>query len=768
LALILNFSPIHFEDQEISVGRLPYGTDGDETLKALRREHSGTHVFLREGAASIVGVPVVVGAPIIGKDESIHLKEHLGVVAALIRNALLEGVSKLGRQARSYEPLRVRSSKDLLRLSCPHGVAPPSWLALHLLYEISIRAVYFVGKEPFVAAIPSVQTERLVERTAAELIGDGMSLSGIYVGRSIASHDSRITDGFELLGRVTEVDGLRLRLSDYRDGFDTVDARTVQPSRDAFAACLTHVFGVRATTISATLEQLRAAERTGPRHLERIKSIIASLRKRQHEMAPGVPFSFGPLLDDSCATFPQFETAPHPLYVYDARGFKTSEWNDGGLNKFGPFSEGVGGIAPPRICVICQKSEKGEVDQFLRTFFSHGVRLPASPRHKVKPPKNYFEKGFCQKYRLSTVHYEYFLAADRSAEAYRKACQEALEKHGTDHPWDLALVQIEEAFHELPPEVNPYFVTKLSFQTLQILVQEFEIETARKRGSQLSFCLNNMGLATYAKLGGIPWLMQAPAKGLHEFVIGLGSAEVGVGRLGKRERLVGITTIFGGDGHYHLSNLSKAVPKAEYQEALLRTLRTAIGNVRTGMNWQEGDRILFVFHAKFKKFSDDEVRAVVTLISELTEFDVKYAFVQISEENPFIAFDTSERGITDYESGLAKGIYAPKRGGYLLLGRRDALLCVTGSTDVKRPEDGMPQPLQISLHRESSFTDIPYLAEQVYAFSCHSWRSFLPGSLPVTIHYSNLIAGSLGKLSRLERWNPDVMLDRIGKTMWFL
>ena len=100
-------------------------------------------------------------------------------------------------------------------------------------------------------------------------------------------------------------------------------------------------------------------------------------------------------------------------------------------------------------------------------------------------------------------------------------------------------------------------------------------------------------------------------------------------------------------------------------------------------------------------------------------------FVQVSEENPFIAFDTSERGITDYESGRAKGIYAPKRGGYLLLGRRDALLCVTGPTDVKRPEDGMPQPLQISLHRESSFSDIPYLAEQVYAFSCHSWRSFL-------------------------------------------
>jgi hypothetical protein len=61
-----------------------------------------------------------------------------------------------------------------------------------------------------------------------------------------------------------------------------------------------------------------------------------------------------------------------------------------------------------------------------------------------------------------------------------------------------------------------------------------------------------------------------------------------------------------------------------------------------------------------------------------------------------------------------------------------------------------------------------YLSEQVYAFACNSWRTFLPVSLPVTIQYSNLIADSLGKLSRLDRWNPDVMLGQIGKTPWFL
>jgi hypothetical protein len=115
-----------------------------------------------------------------------------------------------------------------------------------------------------------------------------------------------------------------------------------------------------------------------------------------------------------------------------------------------------------------------------------------------------------------------------------------------------------------------------------------------------------------------------------------------------------------------------------------------------------------------------------------------------------------------------KGQYAPQRGRYLQVGNRDVLLSLTGPREVKRPEDGTPRPLLLNLHPDSSFTDMSYLSEQVYAFACHSWRTFLPISLPVTIQYSNGIADSLGKLSRLDWWNPDVMLGQIGKTTWFL
>ncbi len=54
--LVLNFSPLEFEDKEITVEVFPYGSDGDEKLKNLRLQHWATHVFRRDGANEIVAV----------------------------------------------------------------------------------------------------------------------------------------------------------------------------------------------------------------------------------------------------------------------------------------------------------------------------------------------------------------------------------------------------------------------------------------------------------------------------------------------------------------------------------------------------------------------------------------------------------------------------------------------------------------------------------------------------------------------------------------
>src|SRR6185369_7318361 len=94
----------------------------------------------------------------------------------------------------------------------------------------------------------------------------------------------------------------------------------------------------------------------------------------------------------------------------------------------------------------------------------------------------------------------------------------------------------------------------------------------------------------------------------HEFVVGLGSSYVVGQDEGSKERVVGITTVFSGDGNYFLSNLSRAVPITEFRDALLEALRASFDQARSKLNWQRGELIRLVFHS-FKPMKDAEADA---------------------------------------------------------------------------------------------------------------------------------------------------------------
>jgi hypothetical protein len=396
------------------------------------------------------------------------------------------------------------------------------------------------------------------------------------------------------------------------------------------------------------------------------------------------------------------------------------------------------------------------VEQFLHKFFN-GQR---HPKRNLGP----FDNGFIGKYRLDGVSPKFFLTNNSTADAYQRAAQEAISD---EERWDLALIQIEKGFRELEGASNPYLVTKHAFLAHQTPVQEFTLETASLWEGQLAYALNNMALATYSKLGGTPWLLRCDRAIAHELVIGIGSAEVGEGRLGNRERVVGFTTVFSGDGDYRIANRSRAVPYQNYGGELLATLKDTVDSVSHDMNWQDGDHVRLVFHA-FKPFRNVEAEAVKNLMNTLGRYDVDFAFLEVSQDHPYLLFDEGQDGVYDYDAKRKKGAYAPERGKMLKLSKSEVLIVLTGPRDVKRPEDGLPSPVLLRLHQESTFTDTTYLARQVYAFANHSWKSFFPGSLPVTVQYSGMIAGLLGKLGRLPNWNADVLWGRIGRSRWFL
>lgn len=212
------------------------------------------------------------------------------------------------------------------------------------------------------------------------------------------------------------------------------------------------------------------------------------------------------------------------------------------------------------------------------------------------------------------------------------------------------------------------------------------------------------------------------ARVAHELVIGLGSATVGDGRLGERERVVGITTVFSGDGNYCVSTVSKAVAYEDYEKELLESLKDTIQRVSKSMNWQPKSHVRLVFHS-FKPFKNAEEDAVKKLVGGLGDFQVEYAFVDVVEQHPYILFDRKQKRTWAYDgSGKQKGILAPERGQFMRLSGHETLIVLTGPKELKQSSDGMPSPVLLRLGRGSTFRDLLYLTKQVNTFACHSWR----------------------------------------------
>jgi hypothetical protein len=767
--LVLNIVPVQFDDADIVAGVLKF-KDKDQ-LRALRKAHWQTHIFKRitsPESDEILAVQLDGKASTLGdQTRTVRLSENLGVTSNLIRSRLLRYFHESGSEIFDFAPIKVMSRKPsgmFLPQVAPAGTTCPDWLAVSAMLEIDVRIIAFEKRPPFIGLVLNVRTVRRIRHTCDALLKDGLDLTGLYVAEAVDRDDPRITPRQHLLGRVTEVESGILKLSDCRDKKSEIAASsaTLEASRDAFTRCVAHAFGNQAQLVEVALDTRLATARGGKWKQDRIREVFDNLSKAPNELLPGMKFMLERILNEqNNGEFPVVRTTLQPMFIFDPTNQRANKYKPWGLNEFGPYSRPHHTPTQPRVCVICEQNRKGEVEQYLHKFL-HGVPAPVTQQDA----KSYYPKGFIKLYYLEDFTPHFFTAQNATAAAYRKAAQNALEEQGV-RPWDLALVQVDEATHDMRGEQNPYLVTKASFMSQQIPVQEFETETMRYTGRQMEFSLSNMALATYAKLGGVPWLLQADRTIAHELVIGLGSASVAGSRLGERERFVGITTMFTGDGNYFLGSLSKAVAFDDYKPVLLETLARCVDRAKTQMNWEKGDQVRLIFHC-FKPMKDTEAEAVKAIADSLTDYKVEFAFVHVVDNHPLAIFDTHQKGKYDPEHRATKGESVPDRGFYLKLNSKEVLLTLTGPAELKKPTDGMPYPVLLRLHKSSTFHDVSYLAKQVFVFSSHSWRSFLPASMPVTIMYSQLMARLLGKLNTLPQWNPDSIIGKLNRSRWFL
>ncbi|ALS98738.1 argonaute/piwi family protein [Lacimicrobium alkaliphilum] len=730
MSVFLNAFPLRVPDTELTALQITYDK---EKLDSLRAQYGAMHSFRRQ-SDNILIFSEDGAFPISGTPRRITLKDNFGIFCSLIKDALTKHLVGLGRNPIGFSPIELVSAKpeDNL-LSSILGDGYPFKICAK--YTIDTR---IVKGQP--CLVIDCTTRRVLKEDSLYFLNAGYDLVGRYV---VTEQD----DGYrKLLGAVSQCNGEALTVTRPDKQEVEVNAKDVylEASRVNFDDYILHTHGEKKDVIVERIRQVVSAFNGGKNKKARIDALKNYIQSRDISFIDATPIEImeQPDIRSQCGQMQK------PVFVFNDNG--EASWAEKGLVQYGPYTKRTFDRNDPSICVICAQHDKGRVEQFVRKLLKGIAR------------SNYFSNGLEGKFSLGTSRIDVFTIANDSVDAYKNAIESAIRKKADEGGrWDLALVQVRQSFKKLEVSENPYYVGKSLFFLHQIPVQDFTIELLGQSDYSLGYSLNNMALACYAKMGGIPWLLKSSPTLSHELVIGIGSANIGQKRGFENQRIMGITTVFSGDGSYIVSNTSKAVVPEAYCEALTSVLDETIDKIQKRMNWQKGDTIRLVFHAQVKKFSKDEIAAVQTVVDKYQQYQVEYTFLKISENHGLHMFDSTT-------AGEKKGKLAPLRGKTFKLSKHEMLVYLIGQRELRNDTDGHPRGLILDVHKDSTFTDIKYLSAQVHSFASHSWRSYFPNPLPVTISYSDLIARNLGWLNQIPGWSDSVLVGKIGQSQWFL
>ena len=324
-----------------------------------------------------------------------------------------------------------------------------------------------------------------------------------------------------------------------------------------------------------------------------------------------------------------------------------------------------------------------------------------------------------------------------AASAYRSA----IEDWGAGGRADLALVVVP---HSEQWEVErPYYEAKAALADLGVPSQMVTAELVADE-RQFPWAVANIALAAFAKLGGVPWTVEAPA-GDDDLVLGVGRREVGPE--GARRRVFGYAVAFVSNGIYrHTWSVTPTADEDEYADRL----RAAVGDALREDTDATPRRV--VVHLA-KRTGRTEVRAVERALAD-ARVDVPVALLRLDDSAIWDVADTDE------------DTFAPSKGTVVSLGARRALLQSDGLGATGAP-DG---PILVEMNSRSTVEPEAFddLVAQAYRLAHANWRGFNARSKPATLVYGEQLAKLVGHMTDVESWNPARIPVELARKPWFL
>jgi hypothetical protein len=279
-----------------------------------------------------------------------------------------------------------------------------------------------------------------------------------------------------------------------------------------------------------------------------------------------------------------------------------------------------------------------------------------------------------------------------------------------------------------------------------------QVVTAAKLipGDQLQWIVENIALASYAKVGGTPWVVAAkhPVK---EVVIGVSRVQDRSGSM-----IVGIVTMFTQDGDFLLSDYLAPKPLAWDTDAYVSGLADLIATAYLQYERDFGKPENVVVHLCKRPGKLHEVEAAVQAVHSIGT-PVPFALVHLNDDTNFRLFDTGQSHCV------------PPAGLCVQLGPQRSLVLLDGLVHGRRVRRGVPTTLEVSLDKRSTFSReaFPRLVQQVADFSRVNWRGFNAYASPASLNYSYLIAKMISEVG-ISRWNEIAASGRLRDKAWFL
>ena len=763
MATLLNGFEVEFS--ATSFGAFVDDMPNPERLRAIRDREAGEWFFYwREG--KLYAIPEVAHPQrSFGQEVTLDTSDHrhLGLLAARINNRLPSKFPQY--EAMRHRPFAFLGKKDELVARATEGwKALPDLVATFKIrpkFELDARLYELRDGETRVGLFVAVSTKWDILASPSDLQAAGVDLRGLHVVRVNPAAEER-----RLVGEIDAVrDGI-VTLSASFDGATEIDEAKVwiEGNLRSFKRCLGVLLRGKYDDFDRKRKDAEGEVLGGP-GIEKLCRTMGNVLEKNSpiQVTPDIQCRVvSRIAVENVGGYKTVVDVGQGEYCFDPAKKKRSSYAWPGLEQFGPYSRDTFSKKSPRILVLTPDKATGKVGQFVG-MLSHGVTSVANSR---------YAGGFAKLFHLHNPEFVTVpvpLLGEGTKEAcvrYREAIEIALRK---SPDFDAALVAILDEHTNMEDSLSPYLYAKAALLTSGIPVQEFRMATATGQPYGLQFVLQNIALSLYAKMGGVPWTVDQGLAVDDEVVIGMGTAEVSSSRFAKRERYIGITTVFRGDGAYLLGHLSRDCAYDDYPRVLEENTTRVLQELRDRNGWRDGDTVRVVFHAH-KPFKKVEVAQIVKACVDRvgTGLQVQFAFLSVLHDHPFKVTDPDYAGIPNQKTGQVKARMVPPRGRVVQLGRFTRLLCTKGPTLIKRPAIPLPSPLLLKLHEESTYRDLQYLSEQVLKFTSLSWRSSQPAEDPVTIYYSELIAGLLARLRGIDGWSPSILNTRLRHSMWFL